>query len=397
MLRVSESGEARSAKHEARGSKHDFMRIAIIGIGGTGSACARHLAKLGHDVLMLEQFTLDHDQGSSFGHSRIIRRTYPDLLYTRMMNQAYPLWEELERESGEPLFVKSGGVYFGREGHPDIDLVANALEQTKTPCESLGPREFNARFPGFRLLEGERAIFQADSGFLRASACVRAQVRLALEAGAHLVENCRVLEIEREVGLNVISERQGKRLEHAVDRVVVTAGPWIERLVPELAGKLHVTRQQYAYLRIARNADRFVPGRFPVWIDAGKASGGEMYGFPSDGRIEGIKFAAHIEGIAVDPDSVSRDVDETALGVLRAYAAQRMPDLSPEVAHAQTCLYTNTRDKDFVIGEQRGIVHVSGCSGHGFKFTVLLGQIAAKLALGENPGLDLSRFSAGRL
>ncbi len=372
------------------------MRIAIIGVGGTGSACARHLAKAGHAVLMLEQFTLDHDLGSSFGESRIIRRTYPDLLYTQMMNAAYPLWHELEREAGEQLLVKSGGTYFGRDGHPDIATVINALKATGTRYEHLSAGEHNARFPGFRLRNGESAVFQADSGFLRASACVRAQTRLAIEHGAHLVEGCCVESIEREGGLTVISERDGKRLEHVVDRVVVTAGPWISRLVPQLAKALHVTKQQYAYLSIARNAENFTPGRFPVWIDAGGVTGGEMYGFPSDGRIEGIKFAAHLEGAAVNPDTMNREVEPAALEALREYARERMPDLSGEVVVAKTCLYTNTPDHDFVIGEERGIVHVSGCSGHGFKFTVLLGRIAAELVMGNRPNFELSRFAASR-
>ena len=372
------------------------MRIAIIGIGGTGSACARHLAKAGHDVLMLEQFTLDHDLGSSFGESRIIRRTYPDLLYTQMMAAAYPLWDELEHEAGEQLFVKSGGTYFGHEGHPDIAAVISALKNTNTPYEHLSAREHNARFPGFHLREGESAVYQADSGFLRASACVRTQTRLAIEHGAHLVERCRVEAIEHEGGLTIISERDGKRLEHVVDRVVVMAGPWISRLVPQLAKSLHVTKQQYAYLRIARNAAQFAPGRFPVWIDAGGVTGGEMYGFPSDGRVEGVKFAAHLEGSAVNPDEMNREVEQAALEALRDYARERMPDLSGEVVAAKICLYTNTPDHDFVIGEERGVIFISGCSGHGFKFTVLLGKIAADLAVGAKPAFDLSRFSTKR-
>lgn len=372
------------------------MRIAIIGIGGTGSACARHLARAGHDVLMLEQFTLDHDQGSSFGESRIIRRTYPDLLYTQMMAAAYPLWAELEREAGETLFVRSGGTYFGQDGHPDLAAVLAALKATDTPHELLDAREHNARFPAFRLRDGERAVYQPDSGFLRASACVRAQTRLALESGAHLVERCRVTAIERESALTVFSEREGQHLEHVVDRVVVTAGPWIDRLLPALKPRLRVTKQQYAYLRIARNAGLFAPGRFPVWIDAGGTTGGAMYGFPADGRIEGIKLAAHLEGEIVNPDAMNREVEPDAIEALRQYARERMPDLSSEVVSAKSCLYTNTPDKDFIIGKERGIVFVSGCSGHGFKFTVLLGKVAAQLALGEAPAFDLSRFSAMR-
>src|SRR5471032_1625153 len=111
------------------------MKVAVIGAGGVGSAAARFLAGEGHEVLLLEQFTVDHDRGSSYGESRIIRRTYPDRFYTRLMDAAYPLWEELQREAGEELFVRTGGLFFGAAAHPQVTAVEDALQANGTPYE----------------------------------------------------------------------------------------------------------------------------------------------------------------------------------------------------------------------------------------------------------------------
>src|SRR5438874_2429309 len=103
------------------------MRIAILGLGGVGTAAARFLAAEGHQVVGFEQFQLDHDRGSSYGGSRIIRRVYPDSLYAGLMDAAYPLWEALERESGDALLLRCGGFFFGPEGHPDMAATERAL------------------------------------------------------------------------------------------------------------------------------------------------------------------------------------------------------------------------------------------------------------------------------
>src|ERR671917_2556615 len=99
------------------------MRVAVVGLGGVGTATARFLARGGHEVVGFEQFHLDHDRGSSFGGSRIIRRVYPDAYYASLMDAAYPLWHQLERAAGESLFLRCGGFFFGPEGYPEMTSV----------------------------------------------------------------------------------------------------------------------------------------------------------------------------------------------------------------------------------------------------------------------------------
>lgn len=370
------------------------MKVAIVGVGGTGGAAARFLAGAGHSVVAFEQFEVGHAQGSSHGESRIIRYTYPDELYTRMMGEAYPLWRVLEEDAGEELLARTGGVFFGQAAGPVLAAARAALDGNRVPYEALDAAETRRRFPALRLADGETALYQPDMGFLRATACVRANIRLARALGADVRERTAVREVGRLGDKAIVTTEAGEELE--CDRVLVTAGPWMGQLLASLRLPLRVTRQQVVYLKPARGAARdFESDRLPVWIDADA----NVYGFPSDGHIEGVKLASHDLGEPVDPDAARRPPDASYTAQMADYAAARLGGLTRQVTHAETCLYTNTPDEDFildVVPDMPSVWLVSGCSGHGFKFTVLLGKIAAEAAtLGAAPPY-LSRFALGR-
>lgn len=326
------------------------------------------------------------------GGSRIIRYTYPDLLYTQMMSDAYPLWNALEHEAGEELFVRCGGVYFGPRDHPNIIETERSLRETGLPVEILDAQATAQRVPTLRLRDDEIALFQPDSGFLRAVHCVRANARLARSHGATLRENTPVLQVEQDAVGTLIHTAQGVE---RFDRAIVTAGAWLGKLFANLELPLCVTRQQFIYLQPNEKAPAFKANNFPVWIDAAT----HFYGFPEDGRVKGIKLAKHVPGTPTDPDHVQREPSDAETTELVQYAAKRLPDLTPEVTHAQVCLYTNTPDEDFIIDCAPNMPDVwllSGCSGHGFKFTVLLGKIIADLATDGQYARDLTRFSLKR-
>ena len=64
--------------------------------------------------------------------------------------------------------------------------------------------------------------------------------------------------------------------------------------------------------------------------------------------------------------------------------------------YEKVCLYTNTPDEDFIIDYAPGlpnILVVSACSGHGFKFAPLVGEIAARLATDAPLPYDLCAVS----
>lgn len=331
------------------------MKVAVVGLGAVGSAACRFLAEAGHTVVGFERFTIGHGMGSSHGESRIIRYAYPEVHYTQLMGQAYPLWDALEQAAGEELFVRCGGLFFAPKNHPELTQMQQALAVNGVAHELLSAAEVAERYPALVLAEDEQALWQSDAGFLRAGAVVRAQARLAQAAGAELRENT-VIESLDELA--------------AFDHVIVCAGAWTNTLFPESPLPLTVTRQQVTYLS-GELAD------YPVWIDAESY----WYGFPSDGRIAGVKLARHIPQVPFAPDQPDRPTLTSDDDAARAYAATRFPSLGPEVTYHASCLYTNTPDESFVFDHPRPkTTRVSACSGHGFKFSILMGRLAADSA-----------------
>ncbi len=370
------------------------LRLAVIGAGAIGSAAALFLARDGHAVTVLEQFEIDHDQGGSWGSSRIIRKTYSDRLYTDLMKSAYPLWEELERDSGESLFVRTGGLFFGPSNHAEVMSAKEALEENQVPFEALDASAVSRRFPAFQLRDDELALYEHDAGFLRASACVRASLALARRAGAVIREQSQVSRLEPATNHVTVQLTGGESLE--VDGVIVATGSWAQTFLrPFVSLPLVVSRQTYCHFRPAA-PQAFDVDRFPVWIDLASL----FYGFPCSTQPPGVKVALHAHGVATDPDSVDRVVRPADRAPLAEYCSGRFSGLSPEVLFEKVCLYANSPDEHFIVdhlAQDPRIVVFAGDSGHAFKFSVLLGRIVALMVCQEAVRWDVSRFALGRL
>ncbi len=359
------------------------MRVAVVGLGAVGASALYHLAKQGHEVVGFEQFQVGHTHGSSHGESRIFRLTYANPLYTRMMREALPLWRELEYEAGEELIVPCGVAWMGAQDDPELLAIAHALNTEQMDYDWLNPNEVKARFPVFQLQPHERMLYQNDGGFLRASACVRACLRLAQEYGALVFENAPLARFESLPSAIRLEFTNGMRVQ--VDRLILSVGAWLTHLLAELALPLRVTRQTYAYFGYDEQDALFSPMFLPVWIEATE----HFYGFPHDGVQAGVKIAWHHLGETVDPDQPVRPMEETDLEPLRDYLSRRLPSLEADtVLHTQTCLYTNTPDERFLIQPlptDGRIWFASACSGHGFKFAILNGKRVAEGALSGAP------------
>jgi sarcosine oxidase len=373
------------------------MRVVIVGAGAVGIMTAWRLARAGQEVVALEQFRIDHNRGSSYGDSRIVRRVYPDPLYTTLMADAYRLWDELIGEAGDSgLLVQTGGIFCGAPDHPQVQAAQEALAASRVPHGVLDAAECARRFPAFRLESNEVAVYEPSMGYARASRCVRAAAELARLHGAQIREECEVGGMAAVAGGGVrVTLKSGETL--IADRLIVTAGAWTKPLLEPLGVNLPlvVTRQPYVHLRPAHNAEYFETGRFPVWIDAPA----NAYGFPRLGDLPGVKLGLHDRGETVTPETVVRTVQEADRKAARRFAARRFPDLSSEIVYEKVCLYTNTPDEDFIVDAVPGLPGafvLSACSGHGFKFAPLMGRVAADLVRDRPIPYDLTRFGLAR-
>jgi monomeric sarcosine oxidase len=339
----------------------DTFDVAVIGVGVMGAAAGRALARSGKKVVLLERFEIGHNRGSSHGAGRIFRYSYHDPRYVAMAQESMPLWRDLEKEVGSRLLTTTGGIDVG-------DIVpehAAALEECGASFELLEGAEVNRRFPGVTLPNSEQALFQADTSVVAAERAWRAMATSAAIAGAELRENTRVTEILPQSGGAEV-EAEGGRLR--AETVLVTAGPWARDLLASIDIPLDVspTRETIAYFRTRRE-------QVPVVV---AWSNPAFYALPVSGM--GIKAGEHIAGPPSHPD-LEGGPDQASLQRLGEGVAQRFADVERQPHLIETCFYTNTSDAHFVLERHGPVVVGSPCSGHGFKFSPLIGARLAEL------------------
>jgi sarcosine oxidase len=380
-------------RRDIRYGRRMTVDVAVIGLGATGSAALLHLARRGRRVVGIEQFTPGHDRGSSHGESRIIRLGYFEHpSYVPLVRAAFPLWRQLERDSGTALLQVTGILEMG---DPDGTLVAGTLRSAQTHGlrhEVLDAAGVARRFPVFRLPPHFVGVFQPDGGILAAEAAVAAQLALAQAAGAEVRsgETVRAIEPAGD-GVRVVTDRA----TITAGQAMVAAGGWIKQLLPDLPAPIRVTRQAIGWFAPS-DAAPFARERCPVFMIENPA--GIFYGFPAGPR-PGIKFARHHSDETVDPATAARPIDGADEAVLRTALAAHVPCANGALLDAQTCRYTMTPDGDFILDRlpsAPAVIVASPCSGHGFKFAPVVGEILADLVTQGATAHDISRFRLGR-
>ncbi|NHN46350.1 N-methyl-L-tryptophan oxidase [Halostella sp. JP-L12] len=370
--------------------------VIVVGVGGMGSATTAHLAARGLDVLGLERYDVPHDMGSSHGVTRIIRKVqYEDPAYVPLVRRAYDLWRDLEERTGRDLLHVTGGIDAGPPDSRVFDGSRRSCEAHGIDHEVLDAREVNERFPGYDLPPGHRAVYQPDGGFLVPEQCIVAHVEAAQADGAEVRAREPVADFSPlgEDGVRVTT-RKGT---YEADRLVVTAGAWTRKLLPELADLAVPERQVLAWLQPER-PERFDPENFPVFVHADDDDG-HYYGFPRY-DVPGFKFGKfnHL-GETVDPDAMDREPRPEDEALLRAYAERRFPDGAGPTMRLATCTFTNSPDEHFVLDthpDHPQIVVGAGFSGHGFKFASAVGEVLADLAVDGETEHDVDLFRLDR-
>jgi sarcosine oxidase len=324
--------------------------VVVVGAGIMGSATAHALARQRRDVLLVEQFEVGHDRGSSHGRSRIVRLAYPELEFVELAKEAFAGWRELERETGTELLELNGLLELvestGQSSGP-------ALDAAGATYELLDSESARGRWP-VGVPDGWTVLFQPEAGIVRADAAHRAFVDLAVANGARLEENTRIRSLD----------------EIHAEAVVLTAGAWVGEFFPDLP--VRVTRETVAYFR--RDGK---PLPSVVQLDPA-TRGHAMYSLHDP--VHGLKAGAHHAGAEVSPDGPGGEPDAALVERISEWVARTYPDADPEPVGAETCLYTTTPDEHFILERRGKVVIGSPCSGHGFKFAPAIGNRLAALA-----------------
>jgi sarcosine oxidase len=368
--------------------------VGVIGLGAMGSAALFHLARRGVKAVGIERFMPGHDRGSSHGESRAIRLAYSEHpSYVPLVRAAFEGWYELESLTGETVLTTTGILEAGK---PSSRMVAGSLEAChvhKLDHEIFDAAEVNSRFPAMRLPNGYHAVWQPEGGFIRPELADRLHRDLARGLGAKIVAGTRVTAIEpTDTMVRIWTGDE----EIEVGSVVVTAGPWIADLVPVLRPRLTIGRMVMTWYDPMR-PDYFAPDRLPVFMIEGEDD--LVYGFP-DSFGNGFKCASHYpSGTLAHADLAKQDAGSADEVKIRRFLLKYMPAGAGRLRAMKTCMYTMTKDEDFVIDslpEDQRVVICSACSGHGYKFASALGEVLADLATTGETRHDISRFSMSR-
>jgi len=383
--------------------------VIVVGLGAMGSAALYQAAKLGARVIGIDRFVPPHDHGSSHGETRITREAIGEgREFVPLVQRSNQIWEELEAATGRSLLTRSGALVLASQSisgnhHGSSSFVQDTICAAKEfgiAHEVLDAGEIRRRYPQFKLSGDELGYFEPGAGFLRPEACIETQLALATQLGAKILTLETVLDIRQQGG---VVDVRTDRATYSAARVIVTAGPWIQKLLGSAHQRyFRIYRQVMCWFALARNEERYTSSRFPVfiWI-VGNRPRDMLYGFPAiDGPAGGLKIATEQYEATVDPDTVARTIGDSDIAAMhKEYIAPRFPDVSEQCLRAQTCLYAVTPDAKFIVdqfGDCENVMFASACSGHGFKHSAAIGEALALWAVQRTGVVDLSPFRLGR-
>jgi monomeric sarcosine oxidase len=363
--------------------------LIIVGAGLAGSAAAWTASDRGLHVVLLEQFDSGHKYGSSHGSARIFRRAYPDDLHVQLTGAAEERWRKLEEDSGETLLTLTGGVDFGATRDPGE--LHKVLARNGVPAELLVPEAAAERWPYFDFADVGQVMYHADAGVLDPHNAMAAMLRLAEENDADIRFGTPVTRLEpNRAGDGALAHTDSGTFSAPV--IVVAVGAWITPMldgVVELPPPTVIQQQVFHFAPLPTPENTAAPEPAAPWpIFVCQDDTDNCYGLPGgrDGGVLGaIKIGEHIHPSL--PPTTARDRDFTVDPAARAritdFVGRRLPGLDPVPVNEVTCLYTVTKNEDFILDRSGPFVVASPCSGHGAKFAPLLGKIITDLAAGK--------------
>ena len=352
------------------------MKVAVVGLGIAGlSICAR-LALAGHDVSGFEQFGPMHEQGSSHGDTRITRLTPGEgEIYVALARRAAPLWRTWEGLAGQPLIEWTTGLMAGPRGSA---FVAACQRMSKTPASLLPGDAVHVLTRGYIAMPHEWDVFrQEDCGVVGADATRAFLLKQASRWGAKLHHNVRIDAPIEDLSLRVGGEKR------AFDAIIVAAGSWAGKMLPEFAKKLSPRRRILGWFATPE------PRMLPVVCVDNEVG---LFGMSAPRGL--YKLGLHSIGGVVDPDDVS-EPGAADIELLAQQARLLLRKHDPTPVKMARCLYTLTQDENFLIAPSAAnerVLLFSACSGHGFKYAPIYGEFAQEWLAG-NPSPELESFS----
>ncbi|GAA0501080.1 N-methyl-L-tryptophan oxidase [Salinibacillus aidingensis] len=367
----------------------------IVGAGSMGMAAGYYLARQGKKVLLIDSHNPPHQDGSHHGETRLIRHAYGEgEHYVPLALRAQELWYELEKESGEDLFLQTGVLNIGEKDSSFIREVQSSSETYHLPLQTLSAKEISQKWEGLSLPDHYIGCLETTSGVLFSERIIQTYRSLAESFGATIKVNSEVVDIDiHKDSATVYTENESFEADH----LIATTGAWAKKTGEKLNVSLPLTTLRKTFSWFDADDQIYNAAEFPAFTFA--ISQGTYYGFPSI-HESGVKIGRHDGGREfqmgrpLKPYGYYREDIGDVSDILEAY----FPHVQSQNT-GKTCVYTMTPDGDFIIDQlpqHPNVTIACGFSGHGYKFSSVVGEILSKMAMNENVDFDLAPFSIKR-
>lgn len=375
----------------------NHYEVIVVGAGSMGMSAGYFLAKEGHDVLLIDAFDPPHDQGSHSGDTRIIRHANGEgLEYIPIALRSQEIWDELQANSNEQIFIKTGVLSFGDPTSDFVKIGLEGAEKYDIEVEYFeNGQAFQEQWPDLQLPDDFHGFLEPNAGVLSTENAIRNFRRLALEHGAELSTSNPVLDLDVEEDKVTVTTKNDT---YTADKIIISAGAYNNKLLPKvgLDLKLAPTRRVVGWFEPDENL--YSSDAFPSFF--GDTPVGVYYGFPSIGGT-GVKIGKYYQDDVLEPEFINRDFGayDRDEGSLREFLEAYMPKSAGRLTHGAVCMFTNTKDEDFIVDlhpEHSNVAIAAGFSGHGFKHSSAIGEILKDLVTTGETEFDISSFSAQR-
>lgn len=368
--------------------------VIVVGAGSIGMATGYYLARKGIDTLLIDAFDPPHGNGSHHGETRLIRHaTGEGGQYVSLVLRAQHLWKQLEEETERRLFIPSGTLMVGEEDAPFINETVRSAAEHSLSLEKLKADEIQRRWPGFSIPEHFVGYFESSSGALLNEECIKAYRELGIKHNAVLKTNTKVESMDFSLNGAVIKTANDT---FYADKVVICAGAWTGKVLSSLGLPLQPVRKTLGWFE-PDNVNYQHP-KLPCFYF--NFENQKYYGFPSiDGG--GVKVGRNDSERDTDPDLMSQDFGKYGNdeGDLRSFLERFLPGAAGKLIKGRSCMITKTPDKDFIVDchpEFPNVMIAGGFSGHGFKYSSVLGEILSQIITDGQTVHDISNFSISR-
>ena len=358
------------------------MKVTVVGAGIAGLTLAWALSRRGHAVSVYEQGPIPNPVSSSFD-------AYGSMTgYANLMPKAFQIWETLFRDLGRRHYEPVGVVYFMRNETPWLEPTLASLDHLKVAHWDVPLADVPLRFPMIDP-EGLTHVLETEGAGMLFPARIMADLIVLLSqrgVGLHAYSKVDAVDPDRAT-ITVDGQTIG------ADVVAVTAGAWVDRLVPTLKRVVVPSRQAVAYLAPPPEfAEAW--SRAPVIADLSDEA--RCYALPPRFGTR-LKVGNHNFTKSGDPDA-SRLADDDDLQPVRRSVRRAFRDFERYAElERKACYYTVEEKEQFVVKPlgAAGWV-VSACSGHGFKLQPLITDGLARAIGGECEAATLTSWAAGQ-